>query len=61
MNQILQGAVTALILFSIAFLIGSFTQVSFDIAEWEPTARGLVGILGGILSTIVGCIIAFRE
>lgn len=33
--------------FFIAYLLGAFVAISFDITQWDGAVRGMVAVLGG--------------
>lgn len=39
--------------FTLFYLLGSFWQASFDIAEWDGIVRGIVAIFGGVLALAI--------
>lgn len=51
------GITIMLIVFMLMYLIGSFCAVSFDIRTWDPLARSLGGVLGGVVS--IGLSVAY--
>lgn len=38
--------------FLIAYLLGAFVAISFDITQWDGTVRGMVAVLGGGFSLL---------
>ena len=41
-----------LFVFGIFYLLGAFSEVSFNILNWKENTRNLVSSLGGIISAI---------
>lgn len=54
MKLILMTLFYSLLIFGIFYLLGSFIETTFDIKEWSSESRGVVGVLGGACSIIVG-------
>ncbi len=48
----------AFLLFSIAYLLGAFYNLSIDLRTWDEVSRGLVAIIGGVVSLVIGAAMA---
>jgi hypothetical protein len=53
MKNVILGFVAGCSLFTIAYLLGSFVNTSFDIAKWTVDSRESVGGIGGLISIMV--------
>jgi len=50
---LIQFTLLASFLFFIFYLLGSFTQTTFDISKWSNDARNIIGVFGGFFSLII--------
>lgn len=48
-------------IFLLFYLLGSFTQASFDVSIWGDTEREFVATFGGFVSFVVMCINWYSE
>jgi hypothetical protein len=50
MKNIEYRLIIGIAIFVFIYLIGSFSEVSFNIALWSKPTRSMVAVLGGVLS-----------
>lgn len=50
MKHIIYRMLIAILAFSFAYLLGSFSEVSFDISMWDEQTRFMVALFGGLLA-----------
>ena len=60
-SQLLKAMTVTLTVFGLIYLMGAFSQNSLQIRDWEPLARSLVGVLGGMLSMVVGVMVTINK
>jgi hypothetical protein len=37
----------------LSYLMGAFVEVSFDISQWNPVTRVMVGVLGPLMAALM--------
>ena len=37
----------------LCYLMGAFVEVSFDITQWQPVTRVIVGVLGPLMAALM--------
>jgi len=53
MKKELKTILVGFFVFALFYLVGSFVESDFNIKNWEPGARALVGIYGGITAAFL--------
>jgi hypothetical protein len=53
MKQKLEALLLALVIFTAAYLTGSFVEADFNITHWNPLARIFVGVFGMLFSAMI--------
>lgn len=54
MKRLLTALFTTILVFTLFYLLGSFSNKSFDLNNWADSTLGLVGGIGGITAILVG-------
>jgi hypothetical protein len=39
-----------------AYLVGAFCAANFDMTQWDPFGRFMLGVLGGGAAAVSGCV-----
>ena len=52
MNKKLEAVLAGFFVFGLFYLVGSFVETDFNIKNWEPVARIIVGVIGVIFAAI---------
>jgi hypothetical protein len=53
MNKKLEAVLIGLGVFAAAYLTGCFVEANFNIAQWSPLTRIMIGVLGMFISAMI--------